>query len=100
MAKQILIQNGSGTETGDTFGSFGGDATLAFVGTFDGSTCQIEVSIDGTIWSPLHDASGTEVSITAATQDVYALSIPSALSVRATISGGGGSTDITITMVQ
>jgi hypothetical protein len=100
MAKKILIENGSGTETGDTFGSFGGETTFAFVGTFDGSTCQIEVSVDGSIWSPVHDASGTAVSITAATQDVYALSVPSAMSVRATISGGGGSTDITITMVQ
>ena len=98
--KTVLIENGTGTETGDTKGSVGGDAIFTFVGTFDSSTCGIEFSANGTNWSPMHDSTGSAIAITAETQDVYAVNVKQELSVRATISGGGGSTDITITIIQ
>lgn len=100
MAKTILMQNGAADETGTAYPSYGGSAMFSFIGTFDSAVAAIQISQDGTNWNDLHDQSGAAIAVTSATQDVYAEMIKQEYSVRAVTTGGGGSTDITITKNQ
>ncbi len=98
--KQELQTAGVLNETGTIKYSGGGSVILAVTGTFGGASVAVEVSVDGTIWSPNHDASGAAVAITAATQDIYVEEIKQELGVRSVITGGDGTTALVITLVQ
>ena len=99
MARKVLIENGTADTTGSAVSSYGKrDTTFAFVGTFDGASCSIELSPDGTNWGTMGDALGVPVLITTETMDVHAQIVPQEYIVRGVITGGGGSTDITILM--
>jgi hypothetical protein len=88
MAQKLLDNqtgNGSGTEI--TIED-GGTKILRLFGTFDGATAQLEFDIaDSGVWTP--DSSG---AFTAA--DAYVFNTKAGLQVRMTVSGSGGSTNI------
>lgn len=98
--KQELLTAAGGSVTGATMRSVGRSAMFTVLGTFDSASVAIEISIDGTTWTAINDSSGSPIAITAATQDVRAEEIKQEFSVRAVTSGGGGSTVLTVTMVQ
>jgi hypothetical protein len=98
--KQTLLSAAGGAETGDSFPHLGGSKMIEVKGTFDSASVAIEISLDGTNWHAIRDSAGTAIAITAAVGDVYIENLKQEYSIRAVTSGGGGSTSLTVTMVE
>jgi len=98
--KTALLTAAEGTETGLSVPSTGGSAIITATGTFDAASIAIEVSLDGVTWEAVHDANGDLLPITEASQDVYLVEVKQEMSIRAVTSGGGGSTSLTVYLVQ
>lgn len=71
------------------------DKSVAVTGTFGGATVAIQGSNDGSNWFTLSDPAGDAVTFTAAG---IAAVMEATLHIRPSISGGDGTTSITVTM--
>lgn len=83
-------------DAGDPLKGYGSpDRCVQVEGTFDGGTVVLEGSNDGANWHTLRDPTGSALSFTAAGLKGV-LEVPRY--VRPSVSGGGASTDIDVTL--
>ena len=96
MAKKLInISGGNGNYPSATGINFqGGERTLAFQGTFSGTT-NISASYDGgTTFITLTDSSGSNLDITSAS--IINIDAGSQIKIRFDVTGAGGSNDVDV----
>ena len=73
-----------------------GDRTVQVLGIFgSGGSVTIEGTLDGTNWATLHDTGGSDLTFTSAGIEAV---LENCLSVRANVTAGDGTTDLTVIM--
>jgi hypothetical protein len=72
------------------------DRSVQVVGTFGGATVVVEGSLNGTDWATLTDPQGNDLLITTAKIEMVT---EATVFIRPRISGGDGTTDITVLML-
>jgi hypothetical protein len=74
------------------------DRSIQVSGTFSGATLTLQNTIDGSNWLTLRDVHNDTMSFTSAPTYTPVIS-PATLSIRPIVSGGDGSTAITVTIL-
>lgn len=86
----------AGSDVGAPFEIYGyNDRTIQADGTFDSGTVVLQGTLDGTNYQGLRDPSSTAISFTAAGLKGV---LEAVYKVRPSVSGGGGSCAITVTL--
>lgn len=72
------------------------DKTVQILGTFDGATCTMQGSNDGSTWFSLTDPQGNAIAKAAAAGEAI---IESPLWIRPLVSGAGAGTDLDVYII-
>lgn len=92
----VLWEALANNDAGQALAGYGSpDRCVQVEGTFDGATVAVEGSNDGALWHTLRDPTGVALSFTEAGLKGV-LEVPRY--VRPSVSGGGVSTDIDVTL--
>lgn len=93
--KITLLENAVQDETGATEAPFKKSFLFSAFGTWGTATVTFQISIDGISWAAATYEDGSDVVLSTDKLDKFCQFIPNDYSVRAIVTGGNGTTDLT-----